>query len=62
MLDVENVAWAVYAVWAPPATEHNGKFYLFFGANDIKTGRERGGIGPRSAPFREIVHALLPHR
>src|SRR3546814_7931824 len=36
-LDVENVAWAAYAVWAPSAIEKDGKYYLFFGANDIQS-------------------------
>jgi hypothetical protein len=45
VLDVANVAWAAYAVWAPSAIEHKGKYYLFFGANDIKSNGQPGGIG-----------------
>ena len=46
VLDVKNVAWAAYAVWAPTVIHLNGKYYLFFGANDIqKTDTFQGGIG-----------------
>lgn len=46
VLDIKNVAWAGYAVWAPSAIEIGGKYYLLFGANDIqKSGNEVGGIG-----------------
>ena len=44
-LDVERVAWAAYALWAPSAIRHNGRYYLFFGANDIKSDAQLGGIG-----------------
>ncbi|ESQ90745.1 arabinan endo-1,5-alpha-L-arabinosidase [Asticcacaulis sp. AC460] len=59
-LDVKNVAWAAYAVWAPSAVEHNGKYYLFFGANDIKTNNQMGGIGVAvsdrpEGPFRDAL-------
>jgi beta-xylosidase len=46
VLDVKNVPWAAYAVWAPTAIELKGKYYLFFGANDIqKDETTAGGIG-----------------
>ncbi len=46
VLDVRDVAWAAYAVWAPSAIALNGRYYLFFGANDIqKDSGEAGGIG-----------------
>ena len=46
VLDVKNVAWAAYAIWAPSAIHLNGKYYLFFAANDIqKTDSFPGGIG-----------------
>ena len=45
-LDVKDVPWAAYAVWAPSATEVKGKYYLFFGANDIQKNQNTvGGIG-----------------
>jgi beta-xylosidase len=46
VLDVKNVSWAAYAVWAPTAIHLNGKYYLFFAANDIqKKDTFPGGIG-----------------
>ncbi|MBQ5946797.1 glycoside hydrolase family 43 protein [Massilia sp. ST3] len=60
VLDVENVAWAAYAVWAPSAIEHQGKYYLFFGANDIKSDGQTGGIGVAvsdrpEGPFKDAL-------
>ena len=59
-LDVKDVSWAAYAVWAPSAIEHDGKYYLFFGANDIKTNSQLGGIGVAvsdspQGPFRDAL-------
>jgi beta-xylosidase len=45
VLDTANVAWARRAVWAPSIIEKDGWYYLFFGANDIQSDREIGGIG-----------------
>ncbi len=46
VLNVQNVPWAAYAVWAPSAIHLNGKYYLFFAANDIqRTDTFPGGIG-----------------
>jgi beta-xylosidase len=44
-LDVRTVAWAAYALWAPSVVEHEGRYYFFFGANDIKNDNQLGGIG-----------------
>ena len=46
VLSVKDVKWAAYAVWAPSAIHLNGRYYLFFAANDIqKTDSFEGGIG-----------------
>jgi beta-xylosidase len=45
VLDIKDVKWAAYSIWAPSITEKNGKFYLFFGANDIQNDNQLGGIG-----------------
>jgi beta-xylosidase len=46
VLDIQNVSWAAYAIWAPTAIHLNGKYYLFFAANDIqKADTFLGGIG-----------------
>ncbi len=45
VLDVKDVGWAAYAMWAPSAIEHDGRYFLFFAANDIKNDDQLGGIG-----------------
>lgn len=60
VLDVEHVEWAAFAVWAPSAIEKDGKYYLFFGANDIQSDEELGGIGVAVAdnpagPFKDAL-------
>lgn len=46
VLDIRDVSWAAYAIWAPTAIHLNGKYYLFFAANDIqKNDTFPGGIG-----------------
>ncbi len=36
VLDSSAVKWARRAMWAPAITKKDGKYYLFFGANDIQ--------------------------
>ncbi len=45
ILDTTAISWAHRAVWAPAFVEKQGKYYLFFGANDIQNNNEIGGIG-----------------
>jgi len=45
VLDTASIKWAKKAVWAPSVTEKDGRYYLFFGANDIQNDQESGGIG-----------------
>jgi len=45
ILDTSAVKWAKRAMWAPAIVEKGGKYYLFFGANDIQNDTEKGGIG-----------------
>ena len=65
VLDVKDVSWAAYAVWAPSAVHANGKYYLFFGANDIKDNNQLGGIGVAvsdtpGGPFKDALgHPLI---
>lgn len=40
-----DVRWAQYAMWAPSVIEKGGKYYFFFGANDIQNDEAVGGIG-----------------
>lgn len=61
ILSVKDVAWAAYAIWAPSAIHINGKYYIFFAANDIqKTDGFEGGIGlavseTPSGPFVDAI-------
>lgn len=60
ILDTAAVKWARRAMWAPAMVEKNGKFYLFFGANDIQKDQEKGGIGVAvsdkpSGPFKDLL-------
>lgn len=57
ILDTARVKWARRAMWAPSIIEKDGKYFLFFGANDVHEG-EVGGIGVAVAdrpqgPFRD---------
>ena len=45
VLDIKNVSWAAYAIWAPSIIRKDNKYYLFFGANDIQNNEQPGGIG-----------------
>jgi beta-xylosidase len=40
-----SVAWASYAMWAPAPIQRNGRYYLYFAANDIQNNSSLGGIG-----------------
>jgi beta-xylosidase len=60
ILDTANVKWAKRAVWAPSIIEKDGKYFLFFGANDIQSDNEYGGIGVAVAdnpagPFKDYL-------
>lgn len=45
IIDTASIKWANKAMWAPSITQKDGKYYLFFGANDIQSDKEVGGIG-----------------
>ena len=45
IVDTSAVKWAKMAMWAPAIVEKGGKYYLFFGANDIQNNNTLGGIG-----------------
>lgn len=59
ILDTTAVKWAKRAMWAPAIVPKNGRYFLFFGANDVHEG-EVGGIGVAVAdkpegPFRDYL-------
>lgn len=45
VLEIKNVLWAAYAIWAPSIIKKDNKYFLFFGANDIQNNEQPGGIG-----------------
>jgi beta-xylosidase len=52
--------WIKRALWAPSIIEKDGWYYLFFGANDIQTNEQHGGIGVARArkpqgPFKDYL-------
>lgn len=60
IMDTGAVEWAEKAMWAPSVIERDGKFFLFFGANDIQSDDETGGIGIGVAdspegPYRDYL-------
>ncbi|MBC7745521.1 MAG: family 43 glycosylhydrolase [Flavobacterium sp.] len=60
VLDIKDVKWAAYSMWAPSITKKDGKYYLFFGANDIQNDKETGGIGVAvsdnpGGPFKDHI-------
>lgn len=59
VLDKKDVSWARRAMWAPAVMHANGKYYLFFSANDVHEG-EVGGIGVAMAsrpegPYKDAL-------
>ncbi|RRB18428.1 arabinan endo-1,5-alpha-L-arabinosidase [Larkinella knui] len=61
IIDTTAIKWAWRAMWAPAIVEKGGKYYLFFGANDIQNDqKDVGGIGVAVAdnpagPFRDYL-------
>ena len=45
IIDTGAVSWAEKAMWAPSVIKRNRKYFLLFGANDIQSDNETGGIG-----------------
>ena len=60
VLDIKDVKWAAYSIWAPSIIAANGRYYLFFSANDIQSDKEYGGIGVAvsdhpAGPFKDAL-------
>lgn len=60
ILDTSRVKWAKRAMWAPAIIEKDDQYFLFFGANDIQSDEEKGGIGVAvadspSGPFKDYL-------
>jgi beta-xylosidase len=59
IIDTTSVKWAKRAMWAPAIVVKDGKYFLFFGANDVHEG-EAGGIGVAvsnkpEGPFEDLL-------
>lgn len=64
ILDSQRIRWARRAMWAPSIIGKDGRYFLFFGANDIQTDNESGGIGVAvsdspSGPFEDYLEKPL---
>ena len=60
VLDIKDIEWASYSIWAPSIIRANNKYYLFFSANDIQSDTEIGGIGVAvsdhpAGPFTDAI-------
>ncbi|MEO6151099.1 MAG: glycoside hydrolase family 43 protein, partial [Mucilaginibacter sp.] len=60
IIDSSAIKWLKRALWAPAITKKDGKYYLFFGANDIQNDSQYGGIGVGVAdnpagPFKDYL-------
>lgn len=67
VLDTNAVTWARRAMWAPAAIEKDGRYFLFFSANDIQNDQQLGGIGVAVAdkpagPFKDHLGKPLVDR
>lgn len=65
ILDTTAVRWAHKAMWAPAIAQKDGKYYFFFGANDIQNDSSVGGIGVAvsdqpGGPYKDYLgHPLI---
>lgn len=60
ILTTNEIKWARRAMWAPSVVEKDGRYFFFFGANDIQNDRQVGGIGVAvadrpSGPFKDYL-------
>lgn len=60
ILDTTSVKWAKRAMWAPSVIKKENQYFFFFGANDIQSDKEYGGIGVAVAskpegPYRDYL-------
>ncbi|MFV0591723.1 MAG: glycoside hydrolase family 43 protein [Draconibacterium sp.] len=60
IIDNKAIKWAWRAMWAPAIVKKDGKYFLFFAANDIQNNNEKGGIGIGVAdkpegPFKDYL-------
>ena len=65
VISQDSIRWLRNAMWAPSIIRANGKYYFFFGANNIQNNDEYGGIGVAvsdspAGPFSDALgHPLI---
>ncbi|KAF3769545.1 family 43 glycoside hydrolase [Cryphonectria parasitica EP155] len=64
ILTPHEISWATDNLWAPASVSRNGKYYLYFSANGLRTTRETAGIGVAVAdapggPYRDALGGRL---
>lgn len=53
VLNIKDVAWGNVFIWAPSAIENNGKYYLFFSADDKRIGVS---VADRpEGPYKDLI-------
>ena len=67
IVDTAAIKWAWRAMWAPAIIAKEGRYYLFFAANDIQKESETGGIGVAVAdrpegPYKDHLGRPLLNR
>lgn len=67
ILDNKAIQWARRAMWAPAIVRKDGRYFLFFAANDIQNDEQMGGIGVAvsdspSGPFKDYLSKPLVDR
>src|SRR5438128_8014599 len=45
VIEAGSFGWVKRAMWAPSVVAKDGRYFLFFGANDIQNDDQLGGIG-----------------
>src|ERR1044072_2559627 len=60
IIDTAAIKWANRAMWAPAIVYKDGKYFLFFAANDIQNEQQAGGIGVAvsnkpEGPFKDYL-------
>jgi len=60
IIDTTAIKWAKRAMWAPSIVKKENHYFLFFGANDIQSDDELGGIGigissKPEGPFKDYL-------
>jgi len=60
IIDTTAIKWAKRAMWAPSIVKKENNYFLFFGANDIQSDDELGGIGigissKPEGPFKDYL-------